>query len=152
LHYTGSFANQIRELDLMVIMQKEMDLYNHRKKMIRKMITLYYNDPLKHRHYERQYRDVSKHMNLLARQMTFNQDIINNPRLLISRYMELYQVSIKSVANLLHISPHTITNYLSSNHITLETRTFIYWAIRNFRLDANLYWVLLESLNKKDAM
>lgn len=152
MKYTPKFGETLRQLDMMVIIQKEYDLYEHKKKHIRKMMTVHYSERSKQRIYEQEFRGIVRHMKMLERQMSPTQEFIDCPRLMITRYMELYQVSVVSVARTLHIPSTIISQYLQRGIITAETRTFIYWAIRNFRLDANRYWNLLESLNQQEVV
>lgn len=152
MKYTTEFSEQIRQLDLMVILQKEYDLFEHKKRHVRKMIALHYNNRTELRKYEQEFREVVRQMKMIERQMSPIQESIDCPRLIISRYMELYQVSIPSVARTLHVSPNTISRYLQSGSLNHETKPFIYWAIRNFRLDANRYWNLIQSLDEQQAI
>lgn len=152
MKYTTDFIDQLQQLDSMVILQKEYSLYEHKKRHVRKMIALNYSDRSTVRHYEKEYRELTRGMLMLEKQMSPNQEFVNCPRSMISRYMELYQVSIYSVARTLHISSNAITSFLKNGRQTSETKTFIYWAIRNFRLDANLYWDLIENLSEPEVI
>lgn len=152
MKYTAEFSKQIRELDSMVILQKELDLYEHKKRHTKKMMALSYQDRSQLRFYEKEFRELTRHMLMLQKQMAPNQELINCPRFMISRYMELYQVSIPSVARTLGIPTHSILSYLNSGTQTTDTKSFIYWAIRNFRLDGNRYWNLIESIGQKEAI
>jgi hypothetical protein len=152
MKYTLEFSEQVRQLDQMVLLQKEYDLYEHKKRHIRKMMALHYKERSIQRMYEQEFREVTRQMMLLQRQMCPTQEFIDCPRLMISRYMELYQVSVQSVARTLHVSSIIIDQYLQKATQTPETRKFIYWAIRNFRLDANRYLKLIESLNYQEVI
>ena len=146
MKYTPQFSRELQELDHMVILQKEMDLYEHKKRHARKMISLHYHDRSKLREYEQEFRGIVRQMKMLEKQMSATHEAINCPRMMIHRYMELYQVSIPSVTRTLNLPSYSISQYLLQGIITPQNKPFIYWAIRNFRLDANRYWNLIESV------
>jgi len=143
MKYDTEFVKELRHLDTMIILQKEYDLYQHKKSHLKKMLAIHY-DHVYYRELERMYEDILHKIDLLEARMSPYQNDLNQPHRIISRYMNLYQVSIQSVSRLLQIEPQIIENYLQRNQIEPETRVFIFWAIRNFRLDANRYWNLIE--------
>ena len=148
MKYSSEIAEQIRQIDHLVLLQKEYDLYEHKKRHVRKMIALEWKNSKNSKILSKEFREIARHMKFLEYQMLPIQELVDCPRLLIKRYMELYQVSIPSVSRTLRISATSIHNYLERASQTPETRSFIFWAIRNFRLDANRYLKLLEETSQ----
>lgn len=142
MKYNAEFVEELRQLDTMILLQKEYELLLHKKSHLKKMLVIHY-DHVYYPEVERMYEDVLQELKLVEAKMAPHQNTLNKPHLIISRYMKLYQVSIQSVSRLLRVQPQIIEDYLKRNQIVPETKAFIFWAMRNFRLDANRYWDLI---------
>lgn len=139
MRYTKDFLQKLNQLNWLVLLQKEYDLLVEQKLHLRKLILRNFQDPSKKSLYDNDFRLVLKSIKMLEKQMMPYDDLLKNPSTIISRYMVLYEVSDVILANNLRIDVNVITNYLQNNRYSTDTKTFIYWAIRNFHLDANRY-------------
>lgn len=145
MKYTSEFANELQMLDSMVLLQKEIDLYEHKKKHFKKMMVIHYRGVHSFK-IKQDYRNAIVHSHNLKRHIPPSlQGTVDHPHLIISRYMDVYQVSIDSVARILNISPSSIHQFLIHNQTNSEIKPFIHWAIQNFRLDLNRYQSYLSS-------
>lgn len=150
MKYTPSFSQELMNLKDYMILQKEHHLQMERKRHFRKLIAMNLKDPSKRAMYESEFRETAKRMLILETHMKMYIKHHYTETTIITHYMEIYQVSKAYVAKILQIPVDVIDNYLEKGIITTETKSFIYWAIRNFRLDPNHYVSSLEtSQNKK---
>lgn len=139
MKYNTEIAQEIGHLDSIVITQKELDLSYHKLSHLKKQLHFYSENPVRARVLERNIQDVQAEINVLEGSLGKEKETVTNLRKLIQSYMELHQVSIPSVSRFIGVSVEEIELYLQMGLVTPETKKFIIWASRNFRLDLNLY-------------
>jgi len=134
-HY-NNLPDNVKDIERFVFLKKELNYFIAKRRYIEETLAFSVNEEL-NSELKLTIQELEK--NIREVEMQIPEQIVQDLKFVIKAYMDVYRLTVKEVANQSGVTNQTVKDALKNGFLSIESKKFAIWAIRTFRLDANLY-------------
>lgn len=131
-----NLPKEIREIEKYVFLQKKVSYLISKRRYLEQNVAFCQDDDLR-KQILKEIKEVEDNIRKTKKQ--YSEGLVHDLKFVIKAYMKLYRLKVEDLAKQCRTTPEIIKNCLEKGFQTKEEKRFAIWAIRTFRLDANLY-------------
>ena len=127
---------EVQNIEKHVFLQKELDFSIAKRRYVEEQIA-FCLDEEKKIELKAELEEIEEHIRNV--QSILPEGAVKELRFMIYAYMKVYRLTFSEMAKQSGVTVETVRDSLRDGFLTDESKRLAIWAIRTFRLDANLY-------------
>lgn len=127
---------EVKNVEKYVFLHKELNFYIAKRRYTEEQIAFCEDQEFK-KELKHDLQEIEEHIRYVQSQIP--DGAVDDLRFVIYAYMKLYRLTFTEMAKQSRVSNDTVRDSLQNGFKSEEGKRFAIWAIRTFRLDANLY-------------